>query len=92
MFICHSFSVFYIHGMLPSVTKCSNPHLKKSWSALEQSHMNLKYSPTEEMYFCFKEKVTLYVNERLNSNSSSSEEEVKYSAVCFLTGGSSHPK
>jgi len=54
--------------------------------------MNLKCSPTEEMHCCFKEKVTLYVNEGLDSNSSSSEEEVKYSAVCFLTGGSSHPK
>jgi len=53
--------------------------------------MNLEYSPTKETSFCFQVKVTLYVNEGLDSNSSS-EEEVEYSVACFLTGRWSHPK
>lgn len=43
------------------------------------------------MYFCFRLKVTLCVNDGFNSNSSS-EEEVEYSAASFLTVGCSHPK
>lgn len=53
--------------------------------------MNVKYSPTVKMYFCFRLKVTLCVNDGFNSNSSS-EEEVEYSAASFLTVGCSHPK
>lgn len=53
--------------------------------------INLKYSATEEISFCFKVKVTLCVNEGLDSNSAS-EEEVEYSVSCFLTDRYSHPK
>lgn len=53
--------------------------------------VNLKYSPTEEISFCFQVKITLCVNEGLDSNSSS-EEEVEYLPACFLTGRCSHPK
>lgn len=59
---------------------------------LDQSQMmNIKYSPTDEISFCFPGKITLCVNEGLDSNSSS-EEEVEYSVGCFLTGRCLHPK
>lgn len=70
----------------------SNPHFEESLRVLDQNHMmNFKYSPAKEIPLCFQVKITLCVNEGLDSNSSS-EDEVEYSVACFLTGRHSYPK
>lgn len=72
--------------------KHSHPHFERLRCVFDLSHMiHLKCSPTEETSFCFQVKVTLCANEGWDSNSSS-EEDVKYSVACFLTGRCSHPK